>query len=296
MNYVWTFNFNQTEVTVMTEGVGAVPMDVILDGVPSTLWRQAVQTDDEDRLLIDYNLVHVALPGASILVDTGFGEYGPTDPMVELSPGATAGLAERGVRPVDITHVLISHMHSDHVAGATKSSDRQRVPAFPKARYYVMQDEWESAPEWWQPAEAVELQKKALHRAGVVEFVRGEREIVPGVRYIPAPGESPGHAIVRVEASGEILYYLGDLFHIPAEFSHPEWGPPHRDRTLLTNTRKRFLRRFAEENAWLITTHLRFPGIGKVERIGEGFRWMERYPTGKPTLHVSQRYRRVPYR
>jgi glyoxylase-like metal-dependent hydrolase (beta-lactamase superfamily II) len=282
VNHVWTFNLNQTEVTVMTEGVGAVPMDFILDGVPSTLWRRAVQTDKEDRLLIDFNVMHIALPGASILADTGFGDYGPTDPMVELSPGAITGLAKRGVRPADITHVLISHLHSDHVTGATKSSDGRRVPAFPKARYYVMQAEWETAPEWWQPAEAVELQKEPLRRAGVVELVRGEREIVPGIRYIPAPGESPGHAIVRVDAGGEILYYLGDLFHIPAEFSHPDWGPPHRDRALLTNTRTHFLRRFAEENAWVIITHFRFPGIGKVERSGEGFHWVERIPQASP--------------
>jgi glyoxylase-like metal-dependent hydrolase (beta-lactamase superfamily II) len=280
MNYVRTFSFDRTEVTVLTEGVGAIPMAWILDGVPSKEWRQVVQTDVEGHLLIDFNLMHIARPDASILVDTGFGDYGPTDPMVELSPGATAGLAKRGIRPDDITHVLISHMHSDHVTGATKSTDGKRVPAFPNARYYVMQDEWESAPEPWQPAEAVTLQKEALGRAGVVELVRGEQEIVPGITYIPAPGESPGHAIVRVAAGGGVLYYLGDLFHIPAEFSHPEWGPPQRNRELLSETRQRLLRRFAAEDAWLITTHLRFPGIGKVEPSGEGFRWVERIPQG----------------
>jgi glyoxylase-like metal-dependent hydrolase (beta-lactamase superfamily II) len=283
MDYVRTFRFDQTEVTVMTEGVGIIPIAWILDGVPSASWRQAVQTDDEGRLLIDFNLMHIARPDASILVDTGFGDYGPTDPMAELSPGVTTGLAKRGVRPEGISHVLISHMHSDHVTGATRSIAGQRVPAFPNARYFVMRDEWQGAPEPWQGAEAVDLQKEALGRAGVVELVGAEREVVPGVTYIPAPGESPGHAIVRVEAGGEIVYYLGDLFHIPAEFSHPEWGPPNRNRKLLTETRKRFLRRFAAENAWVITTHLRFPGIGKVEASGEGFRWLDRIPQGSPT-------------
>jgi glyoxylase-like metal-dependent hydrolase (beta-lactamase superfamily II) len=282
MHYVQTLSFDQTEVTVLTEGIGAIPMEWILDGVPSTEWRQAVKTDVEGRLLIDFNLMHINRPDASILVDTGFGDYGPSDPMVELSPGATAGLATRGVRPVDISHVLISHMHSDHVTGATISTGGRRVPAFPNARYYVMHDEWVGAPEQWQPAEAVQLQKEVLSHAGVVELVRGEQEIVSGVAYIPAPGESPGHAIVRVEAGGEILYYLGDLFHVPAEFSHPEWGPPHRNRKVLTETRKRFLRRFAEENAWVITTHFHFPGIGKVEPSDKGFRWIDRVPQWSP--------------
>jgi glyoxylase-like metal-dependent hydrolase (beta-lactamase superfamily II) len=178
------------------------------------------------------------------------------------------------VTPAAISHVAITHMHADHLVGATRLANGRRVPVFSSARYYVLASEWESAPVWWQPADLIVPQKEALQAAGVVELVRGEQAIAPGVFLVPAPGETPGHAVVRVETGDRPLYYLGDLFHVPAEFSHPEWGPPYRDRALLTTTRRAFLERFAAERAWLVVTHHRFPGLGTVERESTGFRWV----------------------
>jgi glyoxylase-like metal-dependent hydrolase (beta-lactamase superfamily II) len=121
----------------------------------------------------------------------------------------------------DITHVLISHMHADHVAGATRVAGVRRVPSFPNARYYVMENEWRHALEPWNPLpDLIEAQMVSLSDAGVVTLVRDEQEVAPGVTLIPAPGESPGHAIVRLLTDDAVVYYLGDLFHHPAEFLH----------------------------------------------------------------------------
>lgn len=282
MDIVWSRQFGQARVAVICEGTGWWPVERALEDVPEELWRPWVETDGENRVRNDFNLVHVTLPGASILLDTGFGEYDPTDPRtpvvraenIRLTAGLDAGLASLGVRREDITHVLITHMHGDHVAGAIRTVDGRRVPAFPRARYYVAEAEWRSAPEWHQFAPAIAPPKDVLLAAGVVELVHGEREIVAGVRFIPAPGESPGFAIVRVATGDGLVYYVGELFRNAGEFMHPDWVPRYRDRETLIATRRRWLPQFAAEKAWLIMSHYKFPAIGQVEATDAGYRWI----------------------
>jgi glyoxylase-like metal-dependent hydrolase (beta-lactamase superfamily II) len=283
MSSVWTRDLGSARVSIISEATGWWPIERAIVGVPEATWRSEIPTNAENQLPIGFNLVHVALPGASILVDTGFGEYDPTDradPIVsvrgvQLTDGLDAALASLGVSREDVTHVLITHMHGDHIVGATRQVSVQRLPAFPNARYVVMEAEWNAAPEFHQNARAIDAQKEALLAARAVDLVPGDTEIVPGVDLIAAPGESPGHAIVRIAPDGQVVYCIGDLFHYPAEFSHFDWIPLYRDRATLVATRERLVPQFAEEDAWLIPAHHVFPAIGKVERTANGYRWRE---------------------
>jgi len=279
---VWAQQFGRARVAIIHEGGGWWSLERALADVPPDLARAAgVSLNDRAQLWIDFNLVHVSLPGASLLLDTGFGEVDPRDPTrplvsvqgIQLSDGRDAALAALGISPADITHVLITHLHGDHIAGATRLVGGQRRPAFPNARYYATAREWESAPEFHQRADVIAAQKEALQAAGVIELVAEEREIVPGVQLIPAPGESPGHAIVRIDTGADIVYYLGDLFHQPAEFAHLDWIPRFRDRETLVAVRRHLVPRFAAEDAWLIPAHHAFPAIGKVRAAASGYLW-----------------------
>ncbi|HEY8475770.1 MAG TPA: MBL fold metallo-hydrolase [Chloroflexota bacterium] len=281
MSRIWTRQIGAARVAVIGEATGRWPITAALADVPEEAWRPLVETDERDRILVSFNLTHVALRGASILVDTGFGEYarGGVRPPVPVEDIALAGdleeaLAALGVRPEDVTHVLITHSHGDHILGATRTRGGQRAPAFPNARYYLTAEEWAFTLPGHPSAEAVALQKAALEAAGVVELVEGEREIAPGVTFLHAPGETPGHAVVRVADGGEVAYVLGDLFHLPAEFRHLDWAPPRRDRQTLRATRQRLLPRFVAERALLVVAHLPFPGVGHVVPEGETYRWV----------------------
>lgn len=279
---VWSRTFGSGRVAVICEGSGWWPMDRALDDdVPESEWRAIIETDSANRMPIDFNLAHVSLSSASVLVDTGFGDYDPTDPSrplvsvkdLHLNARLADVLPTLGVRPADITHVVITHMHGDHILGATRVEAGRRVPMFPNARFYVMEDEWHSAPAWHQVAEPINAQKEALLAADVVDLVVGEREIASGVTFHPAPGESDGHGIVRFALGDSVVYCVGDLFHQPAEVSHPDWIPRFRDRNALISSRREWYPRFADERAWLIPAHHPFPAIGQMERDGQSFQW-----------------------
>lgn len=282
MEFVWSRTWGEATISVISEGHGWWPVDVALEGVAEEHWRPLIQVDQANRMPVGFNLVHASLPTASILFDAGWGPHGSDERVdamaasldMERSPGLEAGLSRLDATVEDITHVVISHMHTDHIAGATKFVEGRRAPAFPNARYCVLEREWQNAPADWNPlAGLITAQKNALLEAHAVDLVKGEEDIVSGVTLIPAPGESPGHSITRIVAGTNIVYYLGDLFHHPAELLHFDWMPRRRDRETLIATRRTWTPRFLAEGAYLIPAHFRFPAFGRLESVPGGYGW-----------------------
>jgi len=279
--YIWSRPIGRARLAVICEGNGGWPLERALAGVPEAVWRPLVPTNRNGRIPISFNLAHLALDGASILLDTGWGEHRPdtADPPLtaiadwELTPGVEPALAQLGVRPEAVTHILITHMHWDHIIGAYRHVGGRPMPAYPNARVHVLDAEWQDAPAHHQPAGPINTAKAILEAAGLVERHAGEHEVLPGVRLIPSPGESPGHALVRIETGADSLYYVGDLVHLPAELAHPEWHPPFRDPAALLASRRHWFPRFADEQALILVAHMPFPALGRVLRDGDHFRW-----------------------
>jgi glyoxylase-like metal-dependent hydrolase (beta-lactamase superfamily II) len=109
-----------------------------------------------------------------------------------------------------------------------------------------------------------------LHRLGLLELIEGRHELLPGVSIIPAPGESPGHQIVKVGSLGETFYCLGDLYHFEAEVEHPDWVATWADREKEPATRKIVAEMVTAEDALLAVAHM---PVGRLCRTSSGFRW-----------------------
>src|SRR5262249_2169652 len=97
--------------------------------------------------------------------------------------------------------------------------------------------------------------------------------VVPGVTMLAAPGESPGHCIVRVASAGARFYYLGDLYHHICEAEHPDWVMTERDKPAMLASRRRFLAEAVPSQATVVFTHAVFRGWGGVVASAGGYRW-----------------------
>ena len=98
-------------------------------------------------------------------------------------------------------------------------------------------------------------------------------EILPGIRIIPAPGESPGHQLIRIETDGEVLYHVGDLYHHPVEVIRPEWACHWAEATAHNASRTVFLEAALPENARVLASHI--AGFGRIQQVNGGMAWME---------------------
>jgi glyoxylase-like metal-dependent hydrolase (beta-lactamase superfamily II) len=149
-------------------------------------------------------------------------------------------------------------------------------PAFPNARHYLGRADWEHPDTQAALADAGSLESRTLgvlRERGLLDLVEEDRDLGGGVRIIAAPGESPGHQIVRVESQGQVLYCLGDLYHHPVEVERPDWMATWADREATPASRRALTQAALAENALLLAAHI--SGVGRLQRTAAGVWWVD---------------------
>lgn len=161
--------------------------------------------------------------GATLLLDTGMGiglDMKHRDPAIS---NIITNLEVFETDPSEVTHVVLTHLHSDHTGGLAYVDERSRIRStLPNAQIIVQRKEWEFALEMIEfPNELSDARYELdnLYRLvsdGQITFIDQDvSEPVPGIELIRTGGHTPGHQIVRIKSAGDTAYYFGDL--IPNE-------------------------------------------------------------------------------
>ncbi|MFW5641708.1 MAG: MBL fold metallo-hydrolase [Roseicyclus sp.] len=208
-----------------------------------------------------------------VLFDCGAG------PSFMASAGRLGeALATEGLAPEDITDVIFTHGHPDHLWGVLNDFDE---PLFVNATHRMGRAEL----AYWSDPETVRSigEARASFAAGatrrlaaieMTEFEDGE-EVVPGVTAVLTPGHTPGHMSFVLASGGESAMLIGDAVgndHVA--MARPDW-PSGADQDMETGaaTRVRLLDRLAADRMIAIGFHMGSGGIGRVERLAEGYRF-----------------------
>lgn len=277
--YVASRRFGDATVTIINDGTVLWPQNF---AVPEKELRAAMpEMDARGRIAIGFHVVHIRIGGASILVDAGFDDpdsawgrrFATRWEGLRRSPGVETGLESIGVRPEEITHLIVTHAHFDHYVGTTIERGGRLAPRFPHARHLIGRADRATSRYDNAPDPELESRMEALERHGLLDLVDGDRAVAPGVAMIHAPGESPGHSIVHVASDGAHFYAVGDLLHHPCEVEHLDWVLAGRDRAAMRASRDRLLTAAVPERATLVFSHARFPPWGKIVPDGAGYRW-----------------------
>ena len=226
---------------------------------PLPLPVQSILIQQAGRVLL------VDAPRHDIAADSIYAIPGYTPP-----PGLVEQLAQAGVIPDDVTHVVITHPHFDHFNGLTAAGKA----LFPQARHYLARADWESAYMKAKLKKPASLESKTfgyLQQQGLLELVNGTADLGGGVQILPAPGETPGHQIVRLAAEGQVLYCVGDLFHHELELRRPGTTVHWADPAAMANSQQQLLAAALAEDALLAASHI--GGYGRVRQTERGLIW-----------------------
>lgn len=223
-------------------------------------------------------------PHGPMLVDLGSGngkQRPGWDGFHDLSTSFLEDLAALGVAPADVTHVLYTHLHVDHVGWGTVKSGDAWVPTFPNARHVMTAEERafrdpERTPQ--DPARAAPFVDSVapVIAAGLAVTVEGtETDFLPGVDFLPIPGHARGMMAIRLRSGGESALFVGDAMHQPVQVHHPDWASGFcEDRPLSIESRRRILGLAAGTGALVLPCHFGGSGAGHVRAEGEGWAWV----------------------
>lgn len=263
-------------VTALLDGVVEIDAAIFADSDPAErnrLLEAAGQT--AGRIALDVNAFLLERNGSLILIDTGTRDlYGPTLGKV---PEA---LMAADIDPAGIGHVLLTHMHNDHVGGLVRADG---MAAFPNAELLVPASEWD---HWTsQAAYSAASEQGRFSFAGAraaapvyrdrVRTFSGESEILPGIFPIALPGHSIGHCGFRLASGSRQMIVWGDAVVSPQlQFAHPDWASAFdADAGLSIASRRRIFEEAAADRVPVAGMHLPFPGIGFVAADGFSYRF-----------------------
>ncbi len=262
-------------VTVLTVGRFYAPLAELMT-VPAAEQTPLLAAELTQSRIWPCWAVHIALGALSILVDPGAYFPGPDDPWGVPLPTTSVhlgqALATADIAAEAVTHVLITHAHEDHYTGAVYIRDGAWRPRFPHAHHYLGRTDWDAIRTRGTPPDTdTGRVLEHLHHWGLLEGIEGLYPLGDGVTLIPAPGETPGHYLLRLHSHGQTLYCLGDLYHHPLEVEHPAWVAPWADPMATQRSRHELAQAALAEDALLIASHI--STVGRLVPTSTGVTW-----------------------
>ncbi len=238
--------------------------DFKLDGgamfgvVPKPLWSRQCAADERNRIEMTARVLLIKAINRVILVDAGIGDkddakfrdiFDITFPHGSLIDE----LARHGVTPVQVTHVIYTHLHFDHAGGTTTMQDGLAVPLFPNAKHFVQSVQYQHGltrnPR--DRASYIDDNYEPVRAAGLLEFLDADTELMPGFFLETTSGHTPALQMLRITDGNRTLFFPADL--IPMSAHVPQAYIMGYDLFPLTtlNDKEFWLERAAREN-WII--------------------------------------------
>ena len=235
-----------------------------------------------DRLIVTIQLWVVQAGGNTIVIDTGVGNRKPraAERMDRLNTLVMPWLESIGAGPQQVTHVVMTHLHTDHVGWNTVEKDGRWAPTFPKARYLFPKDEFDYWKGLYDKGDKDVNQGSFADSvlpvldAGLGDFMDGRAEVAGCLAPEPMPGHAPGMLSFRLRSRGEEGLFCADILHNAIQIVRPGWNDRYclwPDKAL--ESRAAGLKRACERGALLMPMHLGAPYCGYVRRQGDGYRF-----------------------
>jgi glyoxylase-like metal-dependent hydrolase (beta-lactamase superfamily II) len=273
----YKYKVGDIDVTAVYDGIWRKPHDpafiknASVEDTKAALAKAGLTTE---FMPIPLTVIVLKIGDKMIMVDSGSG-------VGQWQANATnlpANMKAAGIDKSQISTILVSHFHPDHVWGLMEKGTNAAV--FPNAELVVNGAEY----KWWtDPSRLDKLapgRKAAGKRIADVfptwnnwKQVEDNAEVAPGVRLLAAYGHTPGHSAFLVSSGKEQLMVSNDTMYVPALLApHPDWeGVYDQDGPMAVATRRKLVDRVIADKMMICGAHFPFPGAGAFVKDGGAY-------------------------
>ena len=226
--------------------------------IPKPVWEKIVSADELNRVHMVTRSLLLVSDEKKILIDTGNGtkweeKYKQIYDINTDQYNIEKSLRKYGFSSEQITDVICTHMHFDHIGGYTKIKSGKVVPTFPNAKYWISEENWKLAnhPSQKDAGSFIENDWKVLAENQMIEIIDGREPFIEGIETIVTHGHTPGllHPVVSDESNK--LFYGADIFPMVAHIPIP-WVMAYDVQPVVTMEEKQKLLQKMEREDWIL--------------------------------------------
>ncbi|MCX6170428.1 MAG: MBL fold metallo-hydrolase [Ignavibacteriales bacterium] len=217
------------ELNVIETGSFGLDGGAMFGIIPKPLWSKFNPADDLNRVTLNARNLLLVNGKRKIMIDTGIGsdwdeKFEKIYRLDQTENTLNNSFIKLGIKPDEITDVLLTHLHFDHTGGSTVLKDGNWIPAFPNAKYYVQKKhfEWAMNPTDRDRGSFIQNRFMPLHKEGLLHFVEGDVSFDDEIDFLTINGHTSFQQMIKIYDSSNTILYCGDLFpftsHIPIPY------------------------------------------------------------------------------
>ena len=226
--------------------------------IPKPVWEKKVSADELNRVNMVTRSLLLVSDEKKILIDTGNGtkweeKYKQIYDINTDQYNIEKSLGKYGFSSEQITDVICTHMHFDHIGGNTKIKSGEVVPTFPNAKYWISEENWKLAnhPSQKDAGSFIEHDWKVLAENQMIEIIDGREPFIEGIETIVTHGHTPGLLHPIVSDGSNKLFYGADIFPMVAHIPIP-WVMAYDVQPVVTMEEKQKLLQKMEREDWIL--------------------------------------------
>jgi len=226
--------------------------------IPKPVWEKKVSADELNRVNMVTRSLLLVSDEKKILIDTGNGtkweeKYKKIYDINTDQYNIEKSLGKYGFSSEQITDVICTHMHFDHIGGNTKIKSGEVVPTFPNAKYWISEENWKLAnhPSQKDAGSFIENDWKVLAENQMIEIIDGREPFIEGIETFVTHGHTPGLLHPIVSDGSNKLFYGADIFPMVAHIPIP-WVMAYDVQPVVTMEEKQKLLQKMEREDWIL--------------------------------------------
>lgn len=205
--------------------------------VPKIIWNKLNPADENNLCTWALRCLLIIEGERKILIDTGMGNKQDDKFFSHYHPTQTKTLQEalslHNISTNEITDVLLTHLHFDHVGGAIELKEGAFKTVFPNANYWVTEPQWKLAldPNKREKASFLKENIEPLAKSGQLKLIEvppyqgkelQEIHFSEKITCLLVNGHTQSMMLPKINYNGKTLIYMADLLpsigHIPIPY------------------------------------------------------------------------------